>query len=258
MIRLAVAVAALLCASLDASAAPSEHFLRPELEVGEHLTSVFSKAVDIAGPGFQEVVHRTSGTGEEVVTRIDGGDITFRATVRYDGRPVQNGTDKRLADGTTECWNDHCAVNDSTSGLLFNRYLWGEVPDNIEAGSSWTATIGKPWEIGPPGTERVRVLRLDAPNGGITLTREGTGAGASSDDARQPQITITTNDGRSLRVKLIPGESHWSGYTTIRKGVIVGDEILLERPVTLVAGTGEKFQGKERVYTLENLAQDQR
>ncbi|HJU26395.1 MAG TPA: hypothetical protein VJ722_06960, partial [Rhodanobacteraceae bacterium] len=146
----------------------------------------------------------------------------------------------------------------STSGLLFNRYLWGEVPDEVEAGSNWTATIGKPWEIGPPGTESVRVLRLDAENGGITLTREGTGAGASSDDARQPQITIATNDGRSLRVKVIPGKSHWSGYTTIRKGVIVGDAILLERPVTLVADTGEKFQGKERVYTLENLARNQR
>jgi hypothetical protein len=167
---------------------------------------------------------------------------------------VQSGTDTRLGDGITECWNDHCAVNDSTSGLLFNHHLWGDMPGDVQAGSSWTATIAAPWEIGPPGTEQVRVLRLDAANGEITLSREGAGTGNSSDDLRKPDIVITTNDGRTLKFKVIPGGSHWSGYTTIWRGVIVADEILVQRHVTLVAPDGETFEGEQRSYTLENLA----
>lgn len=248
-----------ICAAVSctgAGAAPPDHYLTPNLKIGERLTSVFSKAVDISGPGFQEVVDRTSGTGDEVVTGINGDGITFSATVLYDGHAVQSGTDTRLEDGVSECWNGHCAVNDSTSGLLFNHYLWGEIPDDIHAGSSWTAMIAKPWEIGPAGTEKVRVLRLDPANGEITLLREGAGAGNSSDDLRKPEITISTKDGRTLKVKMIPGESHWSGYTTICRGVIVGDEILVKRHVTLVAPDGETFEGEQRSYTLENLARD--
>jgi hypothetical protein len=250
-----VVCAAISCTA--ARAASSARFLKPDLKIGEHLTSVFSKAVDISGPGFQEMVSRTSGTGDETVTRINDGEIAFSATVLYDGHAVQSGTDTRLKDGITECWNSHCAVNDSTSGLLFNPYLWGDIPGEVQAGSSWTATIAKPWEIGPAGTEQVRVLRLDPANGEITLVREGTGTGNSSDDLRKPEIAITTNNGRTLKVKVIPGGSRWSGYTTIRRGVIVGDEILVQRHVTLVAPDGETFEGEQRAYTLENLARDE-
>ena len=43
----------------------------------------------------------------------------------------------------------------------------------------------------------------------------------------------------------------------MREGVIIADEILVERHVTLVADTGQRFEGLQRSYTLENLAADQ-
>lgn len=176
-----LAACTLACIATTAVVEPSSAYLAPSLKVGERLSSVFSKAAAITGPGFHDVVGRISGTSEDVVTA---------------------------------------------------------------------------WEIGPPGTERVRVLRIDALNHEITLTREGRGIGASSDDAHKREISITTNAGKKLHVQITPGEAHWSGYTTVRKGVIIADEILVERHVTLVARTGQKFEGEERSYTLENLASD--
>lgn len=253
-LRLSLSACVLACLAATAAAEPGSAYLKPDLRIGERLSSVFSKTMAITGTQFKDVVGRTSGTGEEVVTAIDGNEITFRTVARYDGHPVQQGIDKRLKDGITECWNGQCAINDETSGTLFNPYLWGQVPQDIHAGATWTAVIAKPWEIGPPGTERVRVLRLDPINHEITLTREGSGNGASSDDAHRHEITITTKAGKKLRVTVVPGESHWSGYTTIRRGLIIGDEILLQRHVMLVAKTGERFKGNERIYTLENAA----
>ncbi|HEX5461755.1 MAG TPA: hypothetical protein VFX20_17460 [Steroidobacteraceae bacterium] len=246
----------LACMATAAAAEPSSAYLAPNLKVGERLSSVFSKAVAISGPGFQEVVRRISGTGEDVVTAVHGNQITFRGEGVYDGRPVQKWVHERMADGITDCWNDHCALNDETSGTIFNRYLWGDVPDDVRPGDSWAVTLAKPWEIGPRGTEQVRVLRLDPVNRVITLTREGSGVGPSSDDAHRNSITITTTNGKTLDVRIVPGEAHWSGYTTVREGVIIADEILVERHVTLVAHTGQKFEGEQRSYTLENLASD--
>lgn len=248
---------ALVCIAPAALAEPSSTYLAPNLKVGESLSSVFSKAVAITGPGFQDVVKRISGTGEDVVTAIHGNEITFRSEGLYDGRPDQKGIHKRLGDGITDCWNDQCTVNDETSGTIFNRYLWGDAPQDVHVGTSWGVTIAKPWEIGPRGSEQVRVLRLDPLNRVITLTREGSGVGPSSDDAYKNDITITTTGGKTLDVRVVPGEAHWTGYTTVREGVIIADEILVERHVTLVASTGQRFEGKQRSYTLENLASDQ-
>lgn len=256
----AVSLSLIACALTSlagvAAAEPSGAYLAPDLKIGESLSSVFSKAVAISGPGFQVVVKRISGTGDEVVTAIHGGEITFKGAGVYDGRPAQKWIHKRMEDGITDCWNDQCAVNDQTSGTIFNRYLWGIAPQDVHVGSSWAVTIAKPWEIGPRGSERVRVLRLDPLNREITLTREGSGSGPSSDDAYKSEITITTTRGKTLAVRVVPAEAHWRGYTTIREGVIIADEILVERHVTLVASTGQRFEGEQRSYTLENLAAD--
>ncbi|HEV2271216.1 MAG TPA: hypothetical protein VGR92_17320 [Steroidobacteraceae bacterium] len=61
---------ALACIAPAAAGEPSSTYLAPHLKVGERLASVFSKTVAITGPGFQDVVRRISGTGEEVVTAI--------------------------------------------------------------------------------------------------------------------------------------------------------------------------------------------
>jgi hypothetical protein len=42
----------------------------------------------------------------------------------------------------------------------------------------------------------------------------------------------------------------------VREGVIIADEILVQRHVTLVGTTGQKLEGEQRSYTLENLAAD--
>lgn len=256
MSSLSLVACALACIAPAAMAEPSSTYLAPHLKVGESLSSVFSKAVAITGPGFQDVVKRISGTGDEVVTAIHGDEITFNGSGIYDGRPPQKWVHRRLEDGITDCWNDQCTVNDQTSGTMFNHYLWGNAPREIRVGTSWDVAIAKPWEIGPRGNERVRVLRLDPLNRVITLTREGSGNGPSSDDAYKSEITITTTTGKTLDVRVVPGKSHWTGYTTVREGVIIADEILVERHVTLVAATGQKFEGEQRSYTLENLASD--
>ncbi|HEX5209409.1 MAG TPA: hypothetical protein VFW10_16660 [Steroidobacteraceae bacterium] len=255
---LSLVASAMACIAPAAFAEPSSAYLAPHLEVGESLSSVFSKAVAITGPGFQDVVKRISGTSDEVVRAIHGNEIIFNGSGVYDGRPAQKWIHRRLKDGITDCWNGQCNVNDQTSGTIFNRYLWGNAPRDIHVGASWAVVIAKPWEIGPQGSEQVRVLRLDPLNHVITLTREGSGAGPSSDDAYKNTITITTSIGKTLDVRVVPGESHWTGYTTVRKGVIIADEILVERHVTLIAGTGQRFEGEQRTYTLENLASDSR
>jgi hypothetical protein len=55
---------------------------------------------------------------------------------------------------------------------------------------------------------------------------------------------------------VIPGTARWNGYTTIRRGVIVSDTIMVRRRVTLVSRSGDKFEGEQRSYTLLNLLPD--
>ena len=74
------------------------------------------------------------------------------------------------------------------------------------------------------------------------------------EDERKQQIAITTRAGRTLEVRLMPGNAHWSGYTVVREGVIIADEILVERHLTLVGPAGQRFEAEQRSYTLENLA----
>jgi hypothetical protein len=249
----------LLVLAAPAHADPSDAYLKPAVKAGEHFADVFSKAVSIQGTGFDEYVKRVSGSANYAVSSVAADGITFSSDYRYDGFASGSGAYKALTDGMTSCVQDKCSVDDETSGLLFNSLLWGPVPKDIHVGSSWTVHITQSWEIGPPGTEEVRVVRLDPANGEITLARDGSGNGSSSDDEARKKagkpVTIT-KDGKVIEVSVVPGATHWSGYTTIRKGVMVGDVIMVERHVTLVAKTGEKFEGEQRSYTLLDLLQD--
>ena len=255
-VRNVIAVSFLFWIAGVAQADPSDTYLKPALRVGEHLSNVFSKTVSIQGAGYDEYVKRIAGSANVTVSRMDEDGITFDSDYRYDGYTSGKGDYRVMPDGMSSCYQGKCAINDQTSGVVFNPYLWGPVPKDIHVGSSWTVHIGQAWEIGPPGTEEVRVVSLDPTNGGITLAREGSGSGPSSDDAAREQSgkpVVITKDGKEIQVSVIPGATHWSGYTTIRKGVIVGDVIMVERHVMLVAKTGEKFEGEQRTYTLLNL-----
>lgn len=256
-------LAAVLCPAMSlAHAESASAYLIPDLRVGEHLSDVFSKAVSIQGAGFAEYVHRISGSADYTVTGSTPTAIVFDEADRYDGHPSgETAHDVEiLRDGITDCHLGKCAVNDETSGLVFNPLLWGKAPDVLRPGTSWTVRIGKPWEIGPAGTEQVRVIRVDPLNDVVTLARTGTGSGPSSDDQYYRQngkpVQITTAAGKTIEVAVNPGETHWSGYTTVCKGIIVSDEIMVWRHVTLVSRGGDKFEGEQRSYTLLNLSRD--
>lgn len=56
-------------------------------------------------------------------------------------------------------------------------------------------------------------------------------------------------NGQTAHTRIDPGPSPWSGQTILRDGIVLSDEILLERPVTISGELGT-FSGDERVYTL--------
>ncbi|OOG43649.1 hypothetical protein [Rhodanobacter sp. C05] len=255
--------ASIFClAGSSACAESTAAYLSPNLKVGERLSDVFSKTVSIKGTGFNEKVDRISGSADYTVTGVTPEAFIFDEEGRYDGHPTHGVTHdiKILQDGITNCYKGKCAVDDETSGLTFNSLLWGKAPDDIRAGTTWTVTIPKPWEIGPAGTEQVRVVRVDPLNDVVALTRHGSGSGPSSDDQYRQQsgtpTQITTTAGKTIDVSVIPGQTTWRGYTTICKGVIVSDEIMVQRRVTLVSKGGDKFEGEQRSYTLLDLSQD--
>lgn len=231
-------------------------FLQPHLRVGEQISHVFSRAISIKGTGFKEHVERVSGSERATVVAIGPQGVVLDSDYRYDGTAAGNDKIRITADGTTVCRGSHCVVDHETSGTLFNPLLWGHAPRVLRAGTEWTATIAEPWELGPSGTETVRVVRIDSPSHTVTLFREGHGSGLSLHDQHARQVTISTEGGVALDVSLVPGESHWSGRTIVRDGIIVADTIMVERDVTLTASDGRKFKGEQRAYTLENLLQD--
>lgn len=258
-VKTLIAALPVLIIPLAACADSSDLYLRPTLKVGQHLSSVFSKTISIKGSDFDEYTRRIAGSANNTVTGVTADAVTFNSNYRYDGYSNGSGDFKILRDGITYCYQEQCSVNNQTSGVLFNPLLWGSIPKTLEPGAHWTAYIDRTWEIGPRGNEQVRVVRLDSVNHVVTLAREGRGTGPSSDDEAMrksdKQVLIET-DGKQLAVSVVPGESRWSGYTTICNGVVVSDVLMVQRHVTLVGKDGEQFKGEERSYTLFNFIDD--
>jgi hypothetical protein len=236
----------------------SDAYLKPHVRVGERITDVYSKSFSWSGKGLKGFVWRYSGASTSTITAVTPQAIVSDEADRTDGQvpapPVQA---KVLADGNTHCYKGKCQIDRETSGTFFIPLLWGNAPTHVHAGSHWTVTIDKPWEIGPKGAEQVRVVSTDPANGEITLVRHGTGSGVTQDELRlmgaKKPIEITTADGKKIAVTLHPGKATWSGYTTVRRGLIVGDEIMLTQQVQFVAKNGKTWNAELRVYTLLNL-----
>lgn len=240
----------------QASGNEADQYLKPSFTPGEHLATVFSKTVAITGAGFKDYVHRISGTADYTVATVAPEAVIFSQSYRVDGFASGSVTVKLLNDGMTYCRKGQCKIDRETSGLVFNPLLWGHVPEKLDAGTGWSAKIDEAWELGPPGTEHVRVVRADPANHIVTLVRTGSGNGKSLDDQRSRTISIVTSDGKTVAASVVPGESRWHGYTTICRGIIIGDEIVVQRDVTLRTASGRTLRGKERSYTLLNLARD--
>jgi hypothetical protein len=232
-----------------AHAGSSASYFRLQLKKGETYTDVFSKTVSIRGKGFKEIVSRISGSGSYTVLDTNPDDPVFYSPYRYDGYAEGAAKVEIRGGGTTVCSQGKCTVDAESSGLAFNPLLWGMPPQDLKPGMTWQIKITRPWELGPPGTETVRVVSLDPVNHVVMLDRQGSGSGESdSEDAHAAHITV---GGTTDVAKIVPGPSHWSGQTVFQHGIILSDVILIERPVTLVSKLGT-FHGMEREYTLLN------
>ena len=240
----------------------TDGYLKPHVHVGEQITDVYSKSVSWSGAGLRGYVVRYSGASTYTITAVAPDAIVFDELDRSDGQPLAPAVQgaKVLADGNTWCYKGKCRINDQTSGVFFIPLLWGVAPDSMHAGSTWRVKIDEPWEIGPTGKEQVRVIDMDPAHGAITLVRHGSGTGPSSDELRwmraSTPIEITTADDKRIAVTLQPGNSNWSGRTTIRHGVIVSDEIMVTQQVKFVAKDGKTWNAELRAYTLLNLGGD--
>lgn len=236
---ISITVFAFSSEAMLAYAQTSGAYFKPNLKTGEQFKTVFSRTISIKGSGFKEHVERVSGTAKYTVIDVTPDTTTFNLHYRYDGSPGGQTKIKLLSDDITYCHNGKCQADRQTSGLVFNPLLWGDAPAKIQTGTNWTVKIKKPWELGPPGTEQVQVVRADPVNHVITLIRDGSGSYSSLSNHHNRTISITTDAGKTIKVTVIPGKTRWHGYTTVCNGIIIGDEIMVNRDVTLVTKSGK-------------------
>lgn len=251
MLRWAFAILGLIVT--PGLADPSALYFASAPKAGDKYYDVFCNIDSIEGMGFDKYVKATGGSTLDTVVSADDLQVEFREEYILDA--LMRGSDQfELRDGgKTICANGKCRANTSTSSVLFNPLVWGDIPKAVRVGTTWTAAVASPWEIGPAGTETVHVIQIDRANGTIVLERQGSGAGPTNDDlTRKPPIIL--KDGKPLNVTLTPGATTWTGYTIVRRGVTVSEVIKSERDVTLKTDSGETLTGHERNYTLYNLA----
>lgn len=237
----------LKCRMMQAGANASE-YLEPRLQPGEIYNNVFSRAISYHAEGIDELVRRASGTGSyKVISAIPDG-YAFDGEFRYDGRPVSRGKTEIKDHGRTQCYDGKCSPTLDGSGAFYNALLWGE-PKELHPGMTWTVNIAQPWELGPAGEQTITVESMDAATHTVTLKREGSGAGWFDSDPKQ--IHITRGD-QKFTADVAPGNARWSGFTTFRQGVVISDELLVERPVKLSATDLGTLNGMQREYILLN------
>ncbi|SEN00942.1 hypothetical protein SAMN05192574_102163 [Mucilaginibacter gossypiicola] len=227
-------------------------YLTPEFKIGEKYGTIFSRTIALTSDKFQPVVVRISGTGIYQVSSVDEKKTTFDAEFLYDGRPVDHSKSGITDGGRTLIYNDKPYLNTDGSGLAYNPFLWGDPPAHLKKGDSWELNIAQPWELGGPGKETVTVMSIDPVNATVKLRREGNGTGAFAGDHAETEILL---DGKRIRVNINPGDNHWVGYAIIRRGIIISDELLVTRPVTLTA-ENVNLNASQRQYILLNQMAD--
>ena len=226
-------------------------YLEPNLHAGQRLGNVFSRALSYKADGFDELVFRASGTGAYTVTGSSPADVIFDSSFRYDGRPESRGKTEIKDGGRTVCWKDNCSPETDASGPLYNPLIWGEPNGKLRPGMSWSVSIAKPWELGPAGQETVTVVELDRATHSVTLKREGQGDGYFDNDIKKLRVTKA---GKTYSVDVAPGHAHWTGYTRFREGVVMSDELLVERTVTLKSAELGEIPAHQREYILLNAS----
>jgi hypothetical protein len=224
-------------------------YLTPKLRIGETLSNIFSRTISYKPESADEAVWRASGTAIYTVVDNSPANLSLDGQFRYDGRPQSTGKTVIKDSGKTLCYKDKCGLNTDASGLLYNPFLWGNPNGALKTGATWNVSLTEPWELGPPGQETVTVMSVDPVNHSVTLKREGSGEGFFADDAKQIHVN---KEGKPYLVDVVPGKSHWTGYTTFREGVVISDELLVDRSVTLVSKELGSIPTAQREYILLN------
>lgn len=223
-------------------------FFTPNLTKGEKLANIYSRAIAYSGDDFTTVVFRVSGSSTYEVIDNNPAKLTFNETDLYDGHPASTGVSVIGLDGKGT-YGTRSFVNTSASGLLFSSLVWGNPLADLKEGDTWQADITQPWELGGPGKQTVKVIAIDAKHNTITLLREGSSEGFYAGDRKQ--VEVTTKDNKKVKMDLTPGTSHWSGYTTFKDGIVMADELLVTRPISL-SSDSLQFSGNQREYILLN------
>jgi hypothetical protein len=245
----ALLAALALPGAAHAGAPTTASALTPVFRAGQSFGNVFSRTVALQASGFDDTVHRVSGTASYHVLDAATTPARLRIDYHYDGRPAASGSVSLPDDGATSCFDGTCTPDTDASGLAYNPRLWGPAPATLRLGQRWTVDIATPWELGPAGRQTVTVVALDAAHHTVSLEREGSGRGPWLGDA--PQLALT-RAGRSYEVTRQAGRAHWVGRTTFRDGIVLSDELISVRPVVLSAAGLGRFDATERQYILLN------
>ncbi|GEM_PF-2071956 len=249
---LAIAVCLGFSSSAFAAELAAADYLTPRFQAAGTYSNVFSISRSIKADGYDELVGRNGGSADYAVTATNSASWKFRMAYRYDGRPV-GVEDYELRDGgRTACNDGKCAPQTDASGLIYNPTLWGLPPKHLLIGGHWKVSITEPWELGgSKGEETITVIRLDSKSGTVTLMREGSSEGAFADEIKQIKMK---REGKTVELQLIPGVSRWKGYTTFAKGVVMSDELVVNRLDTLKQEDGKEIAAVERRIMLLNAS----
>jgi hypothetical protein len=253
MLRLLTTLALVMsCVLARAARNDGASYLIPQIAVGEHFSTVFSISGALTAEGFDPLVRRNGGTGDNTFKQSGPNqELTFDSRELYDGTADGQGEVTIRDGGATSCYHGECRTYTDASGLLYNRLLWGYPPKHLKVGMNWQVAIGQPWELGPAGTQLVTVTYLDEKNGIVTLKREGTAVGAFANES--PQVTLVKG-GKPITFDVKPGRAHWSGYTTFRHGIVLSDELLVVRQDELHSEEAGTIKATKRRYMLLNAA----
>ncbi|MGZ3834105.1 MAG: hypothetical protein ACXVB0_11325 [Mucilaginibacter sp.] len=226
----------------------SKKFFTLNVKNGEKLGNIFSRTISFKSDSFPEVCFRIAGTGIYAVLDNSPSKPVFDGTFRYDGRPESHSKVEISNWGRTVSYDGKSSTNTDGSGLLFNALIWGTPPEKLKKGDTWKVNITEPWELGGRGTQTITVMDIDESNNTIRLKREGSAEGFYDNDRKELNIT---KDGKTIKMALTPGLSHWIGYTTFKDGLVISDELLVTRPVVLT-GDGLKYDASQREFILLN------
>jgi hypothetical protein len=227
-------------------------YLTPRFRSAATYSNVFSISRSIKADGYDELVGRNGGSADYAVTDAKPTSWHFQLTYRYDGQPA--GTqDLEIRDGgRTACGDGKCTRATDASGLIFNPGLWGLPPRHLQVGRQWKVSLSEPWELGgSKGEEIITIVRLDAKSETVTLMREGSSEGPFADEIKQIKMR---RDGKLVEMQLIPGASRWRGYTTFSRGIVMSDELLVNRLDTLRQEDGKEIAAIERRIMLLNAS----